>query len=384
MNRDFIGALLQLNAEKGVPQDILLQTLEQAIESAYRRNAEAPENVVVKIDPETGEISMFREYEVVAGDSEVTDPELQKTVAEAIEIEPGVGVGGRVRIPENVTQAQLGRIAAQTAGQVYRQRLREAERDVVYHQYVSREGEILTGVVTRTTESAVVLDMGRGVEAVLSVSEQLPGEHYRIGQHLKVFVLEVRRTTRGPVLVVSRTHRGFLRRLMEMEIPEIYNGSVVIRGIAREAGSRSKVAVESRQPGVDAKGAAVGQRGTRIQAIVAELNGEKVDVVLWNEDPSQFVAEALSPAEVIEVRIDEEHRIANVIVPERQLSLAIGREGQNARLAAKLTGWRIDIRSDAGVAAAGAGGARATQPVGEVAVEEVAVGEGAEDAEATA
>ncbi|HEY7452243.1 MAG TPA: transcription termination factor NusA [Candidatus Limnocylindria bacterium] len=353
MNRDFIGALLQLNAEKGVPQDILLQTLEQAIESAYRRNADAPENVVVKIDPETGEISVFREYEVVAGSEDVEDPELQKTVAEAVQIEEGVGVGSRVRVPENVTQQQLGRIAAQTAGQVYRQRLREAERDVVYHQYVSREGEILTGVVTRTTESAVVLDMGRGVEAVLSVSEQLPGEHYRIGQHLKVFVLEVRRTTRGPVLVVSRTHRGFLRRLMEMEIPEIYNGSVVIRAIAREAGSRSKVAVESRQPGVDAKGAAVGQRGTRIQAIVAELNGEKVDIVLWNEDASQFVAEALSPAEVIEVRIDEEHRIANVIVPERQLSLAIGREGQNARLAAKLTGWRIDIRSDAGVAAAG-------------------------------
>lgn len=374
MNRDFIGALLQLNAEKGVPQDILLQTLEQAIESAYRRNAEAPENVVVKIDPETGEISVYREYEVVAGNEEVTDPELQKTVAEAVEIEEGAGVGSRVRVPENVTQAQLGRIAAQTAGQVYRQRLREAERDVVYHQYVSREGEILTGVVTRTTDSAVVLDMGRGVEAVLAVSEQLPGEHYRIGQHLKVFVLEVRRTTRGPVLVVSRTHRGFLRRLMEMEIPEIYNGSVVIRGIAREAGSRSKVAVESRQPGVDAKGAAVGQRGTRIQAIVAELNGEKVDVVLWNEDASQFVGEALSPAEVIEVRIDEEHRIANVIVPERQLSLAIGREGQNARLAAKLTGWRIDIRSDAGVAAAGAGGARVS----------TSAPEDGDDAEATA
>jgi len=374
VNRDFIGALLQLNAEKGVPQDILLQTLEQAIESAYRRNAEAPENVVVKIDPETGEISVYREYEVVAGTEEVTDPELQKTVAEAVQIDEGAGVGSRVRVPENVTQAQLGRIAAQTAGQVYRQRLREAERDVVYHQYVSREGEILTGVVTRTTDSAVVLDMGRGVEAVLAVSEQLPGEHYRIGQHLKVFVLEVRRTTRGPVLVVSRTHRGFLRRLMEMEIPEIYNGSVVIRGIAREAGSRSKVAVESRQPGVDAKGAAVGQRGTRIQAIVAELNGEKVDVVLWNEDASQFVGEALSPAEVIEVRIDEEHRIANVIVPERQLSLAIGREGQNARLAAKLTGWRIDIRSDAGVAAAGAGGARVS----------TSAPEDGDDAEATA
>ncbi|MDP9244669.1 MAG: transcription termination factor NusA [Chloroflexota bacterium] len=354
MNRDFIGALLQLNAEKGVPQEILIQTLEQAIESAYRRNAEAPENVVVRVDPESGQISVYREYEVVATLEEVTDPEAQKTVADAQKIDPETGVGGRVRVPENVTQAQLGRIAAQTAGQVYRQRLREAERDVVYGQYASREGEIMTGVVHRTTDSAVILDMGKGVEAVLAVTEQLPSETYRIGQHLKVYVLEVRRTTRGPVIVASRTHRGFLRRLMEMEIPEIYNGTVVIRGIAREAGSRSKVAVESRQAGVDAKGAAVGQRGARIQSIVAELNGEKVDVVLWDDDPGRFVAEALSPAEVLSVRIDEEHKIANVVVPERQLSLAIGKEGQNARLAAKLTGWRIDIRSDAGVATAAA------------------------------
>ncbi len=355
VNRDFIGALLQLNAEKGVPQEVLIQTLEQAIESAYRRNAEAAENVVVKVDPESGQISVYREYEVVATPEEVEDPELRMTVAEAQKIDASTGVGAKVRVPENVTQAQLGRIAAQTAGQVYRQRLREAERDVVFSQYASREGEIMTGVVHRTTDSAVILDMGKGVEAVLAVGEQLPQEHYRIGQHLKVYVLEVRRTTRGPVLVVSRTHRGFLRRLMEMEIPEIYNGTVVIRGIAREAGSRSKVAVESRQAGVDAKGAAVGQRGARIQAIVAELNGEKVDVVLWHEDAGQFVAEALSPAEVLNVRIDEEHKIANVVVPERQLSLAIGKEGQNARLAAKLTGWRIDIRSDAGVAAAGSG-----------------------------
>jgi N utilization substance protein A len=354
VNRDFIGALLQLNAEKGVPQEILIQTLEQAIESAYRRNAEAPENVVVRVDPESGQISVYREYEVVATPEEVTDPEAQKTVSDAQKIDPETGVGGRVRVPENVTQAQLGRIAAQTAGQVYRQRLREAERDVVYGQYASREGEIMTGVVHRTTDSAVILDMGKGVEAVLAVTEQLPSETYRIGQHLKVYVLEVRRTTRGPVIVASRTHRGFLRRLMEMEIPEIYNGTVVIRGIAREAGSRSKVAVESRQAGVDAKGAAVGQRGARIQSIVAELNGEKVDVVLWDDDPGRFVAEALSPAEVLSVRIDEEHKIANVVVPERQLSLAIGKEGQNARLAAKLTGWRIDIRSDAGVATAAA------------------------------
>ncbi len=355
MNRDFIGALLQLNAEKGVPQEVLIHTLEQAIESAYRRNADAPENVVVVVDPESGQISVYREYEVVATAEEVEDPEAQMVVAEAQKHDGTTGVGAKVRIPENVTQAQLGRIAAQTAGQVYRQRLREAERDVVYQQYAAREGEIMTGVVHRTTDQAVVLDMGKGVEAVLAVSEQLPGEAYRIGQHLKAYVLEVRRTTRGPVIVASRTHRGFLRRLMEMEIPEIYNGTVVIRGIAREAGSRSKVAVESRQEGVDAKGAAVGQRGARIQAIVAELNGEKVDVVLWDEDPGRFVAEALSPAEVLSVRVDEEHKIANVVVPERQLSLAIGKEGQNARLAAKLTGWRIDIRSDAGVAAAAAG-----------------------------
>jgi N utilization substance protein A len=355
MNRDFIGALLQLNAEKGVPQEILIRTLEQAIESAYRRNADAPENVVVTVDPESGEISVAREYDVVATPEEIEDPELQMIVQEAQKIDPATGVGGKVRIPENVTQAQLGRIAAQTAGQVYRQRLREAQRDVVFQQYAAREGEIMTGNVQRTTDSAVVLDMGKDVEAVLAVTEQLPNETYRIGQHLKVYVMEVRRTTRGPVIVASRTHRGFLRRLMEMEIPEIYNGTVVIRGIAREAGSRSKVAVESRQQGVDAKGAAVGQRGARIQSIVAELNGEKVDIVLWDEDPGRFVAEARSPAEVLSVRIDEEHKIANVIVPERQLSLAIGKEGQNARLAAKLTGWRIDIRSEAGVATAAAG-----------------------------
>jgi N utilization substance protein A len=356
MNRDFIGALLQLNAEKGVPQDVLIRTLEQAIESAYRRNADAPENVVVTVNPESGEISVAREYEVLATAEEIEDPEAQMLVADAQKIDPTTGVGGKVRVPENVTQAQLGRIAAQTAGQVYRQRLREAQRDVVFQQYAAREGEIMTGTVQRTTDSAVVLDMGKDVEAVLAVTEQLPAEAYRIGQHLKVYVMEVRRTTRGPVIVASRTHRGFLRRLMEMEIPEIFNGTVVIRGIAREAGSRSKVAVESRQQGVDAKGAAVGQRGARIQSIVAELNGEKVDIVLWDEDPGRFVAEALSPAEVLSVRIDEEHKIANVIVPERQLSLAIGKEGQNARLAAKLTGWRIDIRSDAGVATAAAGG----------------------------
>ena len=359
VRRDFEGALLQLNAEKGVSKEILLETLEQAIAAAYRRSDDAHDNVVVKVDRDSGKISVFREKEVVASPSDVTDPELQMVVTDAQKVDPQAGVGGRVRVPEEVPE-HFGRVAAQNVSQVYRQRLREAEREVVYGEYASREGEIMTGVVQRTTDSAVILDMGKGVEAVLAVSEQPPNEHYRIGQHLKVFVLEVRRTAKGPLIFASRAHRGFLRRLMEMEIPEIYNGTVVIRGIAREAGSRSKVAVESRQEGVDAKGAAVGQRGARIQSIVAELGGEKVDIVLWHDDPSRYVAEALSPAEVLSVRIDEERKIANVIVPERQLSLAIGKEGQNARLAAKLTGWRIDIRSDAGVAQAAA--AAGTQP----------------------
>ena len=286
MNRDFIGALLQLNAEKGVPQEILIETLEQAIESAYRRNADAPENVVVRVDP--GERRRSASTASTRSSPRPTRSRIRSSrcwSAEAQKIDPATGVGAKVRVPENVTQAQLGRIAAQTAGQVYRQRLREAERDVVYSQYASREGEIMTGVVHRTTDQAVVLDMGKGVEAVLAVSEQLPGEHYRIGQHLKVYVLEVRRTTRGPVLVVSRTHRGFLRRA---------DGDGDPRDLQRHGrdprhrprggqpleGRRSRAA----RPGVDAKGAAVGQRGARIQAIVAELNGEKVDVVLWNED----------------------------------------------------------------------------------------------------
>ena len=367
--RDLEGALLQLTAEKGVSKEVLLQSLEQAIESAYRRNEEGNENIVVKVDPDNGKISVFREKDVVASAADVEDPLLQVPVSEAQQIDPQAGVGGRVRIPEDVSRDLLfGRIAAQNVSQVYRQKIREAEREVIHGEYASREGEIMTGVVQRTTDSAVILDMGKGVEAVLAVSEQPPNEHYRLGQHLKVFVLEVRRTAKGPLIFASRAHRGFLRRLMEMEIPEIYNGTVVIRGLAREAGSRSKVAVESRQEGVDAKGAAVGQRGSRIQAIVAELGGEKVDIVLWDPDPARFVAEALSPAEVLSVRIDEERKIANVIVPERQLSLAIGKEGQNARLAAKLTGWRIDIRSEAGVAqaaaAAGSQPERAAAPIG--------------------
>jgi N utilization substance protein A len=272
------------------------------------------------------------------------------TVAEAQAVQPGVEAGDLVET-EQLDQEAFGRIHAQTAKQVVLQRLHEAERNVVFDEYASREGELITGTVSRVEPRAIILDVGKA-EAILATTEQSPLEHYRIGQNVKAYVLEVRRSAKGPQIYISRTHKGFLRRLFELEVPEIHAGTVEVKAIAREAGSRSKVAVASRQQGLDPVGATVGQRGARVQAVVAELGGEKIDVIEWSEDAATFVAKALSPAQVIEVRIDEEHRIANVVVPERMLSLAIGREGQNARLAAKLTGWRIDIRSDVSVAEA--------------------------------
>ena len=340
MSRDFIGALLQLNAEKGVPREHLVRTVEEAIQSAYRRFS-GDEDVHVSIDPETGRIRVFRARRVVA---EIEDELTEMTIEDARSIEPDAEVGELVET-EELDPEHFGRIHAQTAKQVVLQRLREAERDVVFEQYASREGELITGTVHRVEPRGIILDVGRA-EAVLAVTEQSATEHYRIGQNVKAYVLEVRRSTKGPQVLVSRTHKGFLRRLFELEVPEIHSGTVEIKAIAREAGNRSKVAVASRQEGLDPVGATVGQRGARVQAVVAELGGEKVDVIPWSDDPAVFVANALSPAQVVGVHIDEEHRIATVTVPERMLSLAIGREGQNARLAAKLTGWRIDIRSD--------------------------------------
>ncbi len=342
MSRDFVGALLQLNAEKGVSREQLLATVEEAIQAAYRRVTPGNENVYVQIDAETGRIRAYRAKRVV---DEVEDPPTEFALAEARAVEPGAQVGDLVEI-EELDASSFGRIHAQTAKQLVLQRLREAERDVVFGQFAQREGEIITGTVNRVEPRGVILDIGKGVEAVLAPTEQSSQESYRIGQHVKAYVLEVRRTTKGPQVYVSRTHKGFLRRLFELEVPEIHNGTVEIKAIAREAGTRSKMAVSSRQEGLDPVGATVGQRGGRVQAVVAELGGEKVDIVPWSDDPARFVANALSPAQVVGVSIDEEARIATVTVPERMLSLAIGREGQNARLAAKLTGWRIDIRSD--------------------------------------
>jgi N utilization substance protein A len=346
MSRDFIGALLQLNAEKGVPREQLVRTVEDAIQSAYRRVAPGYEDVYVSLEPETGEMRIYRARVVV---SEVEDEATEWSIAQAQEHDANAKLGDLVQY-EQLEPTHFGRVGAQVAGQVVRQRLREAERETLFDEFAHREGEIITGSVGRVEPSGVILDLGKA-EAILRTTDQSATEHYRIGQHVKAYVLEVRRTTRGPLIYVSRTHKSFLRRLFELEVPEIQAGTVEIRAIAREAGSRSKMAVASRQEGLDPVGATVGQRGARVQAVVAELGGEKIDVIPWSDDPEVFVANALSPAQVVAVHIDEEERIASVTVPERMLSLAIGREGQNARLAAKLTGWRIDIRSEAGTVA---------------------------------
>lgn len=347
MSRDFVGALLQLNAEKQVSREQLIGAVEDGIQSAYRRVA-GDEDIQVRIDAESGRIRVYRARLVV---DEIEDELTQITVADAKAFDANAKPGDIVET-EQLDGDVFGRIGAQTAKQIVLQRIREVERDQVFDQFANREGELITGTVNRVEPRAIILDVGKNVEAILETREQSPLEHYRIGQNTKAFVLEVRRSVRGPQIMVSRSHKGFLRRLFELEVPEIHSGTVEIKAIAREAGSRSKVAVSSRQEGLDPVGATVGQRGARVQAVVAEVGGEKIDVIPWSDDASLFVANALSPAQVISVDIDEEHRIANVTVPERMLSLAIGREGQNARLAARLTGWRIDIRSDVSVAEA--------------------------------
>jgi N utilization substance protein A len=347
VSRDFVGALLQLNAEKQVSREQLIRAVEDGIQSAYRRVA-GEEDIHVRIDAETGRIRVFRARTAV---DEVEDPLTEFTIEEARQHKVDARPGELVET-EQLDGDVFGRIGAQTAKQIVLQRIREVERDQVFDKFANREGELIVGSVNRVEPRAIILDVGQGVEAILATSEQSAVEHYRIGQNVKAYVLEVRRSTRGPQILVSRTHKGFLKRLFELEVPEIHAGTVEVKAIAREAGSRSKVAVSSRQEGLDPVGATVGQRGARVQAVVAELGGEKIDVIPWNDDPSVFVANALSPAQVLSVDIDEEHRIANVTVPERMLSLAIGREGQNARLAARLTGWRIDIRSDVSVAQA--------------------------------
>jgi N utilization substance protein A len=340
LNAEFIEALNQLEKEKGISKDILLEAIEAALISAYRRNFHSAQNVRVDIDRESGKVRVFARKTVV---DEVADPRLEISLEAAREISPSYQLGDIVEI--EVTPADFGRIAAQTAKQVVTQRIREAERSIIYQEYVDREEDIVTGVVQRMDNRFFYIDLGR-VEALLPLSETMPGERFKQGDRVKTYITRVEKSTKGPQIFVSRTHPGLIKRLFELEVPEIYDGIVEIRSVAREAGQRSKIAVSSRDEQVDPVGACVGHRGMRVQTVVNELRGEKFDVIPWSDDPEEFVANALRPAKVTRVEVDEEQKVARVVVPDHQLSLAIGKEGQNARLAAKLTGWKIDIRSE--------------------------------------
>ena len=344
MKKDFKELMIAINQvchERQLPIDIVLEAVEVALISAYKRNFSGNHSVSAQIEPKTGKVSILTEKIVVES---VQDERNEVSLSEAKAINPRVKMGELISI-DSTPDGDFGRIAAQTAKQVILQRIREAERDALYNTYAEREGEIVNGTVHKIDPHQVTLSLGK-VEAFLPRSEQIPTERYSEGQRLRAYVASVSKASRGPQIIVSRTHRNMLRRLLEVEVPEIYNGTVEIKSIAREAGYRSKVAVAALQEGVDPVGSCVGMRGTRIQSIVNELNGEKIDVVQWNPDLSFFIANALSPARVMNVMLnDEKGKTAVVVVPDKQLSLAIGKEGQNARLAAKLTGWRIDIKS---------------------------------------
>ena len=340
MKSDFLIALTQLAAERNLPREMVIQAIEAGLISAYRKDStSAGQNITVRLNPATGEVRVFVAMQVV---EEVTEPKQEFTLAEAKKVDPNAALDSTVEI--EITAQSGGRIAAQTAKQVVMQRLREAERELVFDEYIGRADEMISGTIQRIEPRQITMDLGRA-EAVLIEADQVPTERYRPGQRLKVHIVEVRRTAKGPEIVVSRSHKNLLRRLFEMEVPEIANGIVEIKAIAREAGSRSKVAVLAKQEGVDPVGSCVGLRGIRIQNIVNELQGEKIDVVPWNRDDATFITNSLSPSQPIRVDLDEGESVATVIVPDKQISLAIGREGQNARLAAKLTGWKVDIKS---------------------------------------
>ncbi|MFC1974426.1 transcription termination factor NusA [Chloroflexota bacterium] len=340
MKSDFLLAITQLSAEKNLPREVVIGAVEAALASAYRKdNFAANQNISVKINPTSGKVEVQAEKIVV---EQPSDARLEISLDEARRVNPDVQIGETVEV--EATPRNAGRIAAQTAKQVIMQRLHEAEYSAIFDEYTGKEGDIVTGVVQRIESRHILIDLGR-TEAVLPAVEQVRNERYRVGQRVRVYLLEVARTNKGPQVVVSRSHPNLLRRLFELEVPEIFNGVVEIKSIAREAGSRSKVAVAACQEGIDAVGCCVGLRGIRIQNIVNELNGEKIDVVMWYPDDPTFIVNALSPAHILSVELNAEDGIASVVVPDRQLSLAIGREGQNARLAAKLTGWRIDIKS---------------------------------------
>lgn len=371
MNLELLNALDDIVKEKGISKEILLEAIESALLSAYKKDYGSKENVRISMQKETGQVQIFARKEVV---EEVRNEALEISLEEARAINTTYEPGDIVEI--EITPDDFGRIAAQTAKQVVLQRIREAERDVIYEEFKEKEDELITGLVQRIHNNNIYIDLGK-TEALLPPSEQIPGEVYQIGDRIKLYVVEVSAETKGPRILVSRTHPGLLKRLFEVEVPEIFDGIVEIKNIAREAGNRSKIAVHSYDENVDPVGACVGPKGMRVQAVVDQLNGEKIDIIEWNEDPAVFVANALNPAEVTRVIIYEEEKIAEVIVPDFQLSLAIGKEGQNARLAAKLTSWKVDIKKESDyVKEAG----KADETVGEELNEEVEVNEESERA----
>ena len=345
---EIFAALAMLEKERGIPQTFMMDKIIQAVTTAYKRDHKDVENVIVDVDEEHQRLKMYVQKNVVA-EEDYVDPFNEIPVEEAKTISAKYEIGDVVNIP--VDNTEFGRIAAGNGKQVIIQGLREAERGMVYDEFNSKQHEILTGVVTRIDPrtNAVSLRIGTGTEsteALLLSGEQVPGEELVEGQHVKVYVVDVRRSTRGPQILISRTHPGLVKRLFELEVPEIYDGTVEVKSIAREAGSRTKMAVWSADENVDPIGACVGPKGQRVAAIVDELRGEKIDIIKWSEDPAQFIAAALAPSDVVDVMMAEEGKACRVIVPDDQLSLTIGKEGQNARLAARLTGYKIDIKPE--------------------------------------
>ncbi|WP_270445805.1 transcription termination factor NusA [Anaeroglobus sp. AF13-6AC] len=340
MNKELLSAIEYLSKEKGVTADVICDSLEAVLITAYKKEYDGNPNATVRLDRLTGDYSIVSPKTVVA---EVADEENEISVEDARAIDKGYEEGDEILV--DVTPKNFGRIAAQAAKQVMIQRLREAERNIVYDEFYGRTDDIITGIIQRIEQKNVYIDLGKA-EAVLPYSEQIPTEEYTVGQRIKCYVVEVRNSPKGAQIQLSRTHPGLLKRLFELEVPEIYDGVVELHSVAREPGKRSKIAVYSRDPNVDCVGACVGPKGARVQNIVMELQNEKIDIVKWDEDPAVYIANALSPAQVVSVTIDEGAKSSVVVVPDYQLSLAIGKAGQNARLAAKLTNWKIDIKSE--------------------------------------
>ncbi len=340
VNKELLNAIAYLSKEKGVSADVICDSLEAVLITAYKKEPDANPNAVVELNRLTGDYKILAPKTVV---ETVEDEDAEISLAMAQILDPEYSAGDVINV--NVTPKNFGRVAAQAAKQVMIQRLREAERSIVYDEFSNRQDDIITGIIQRIEQRNVYVDLGKA-EAVLPVSEQIPTETYTVGQRIKCYVVEVRKTTKGAQILVSRTHPGLLKRLFELEVPEIYDGVVELKSVAREPGRRSKIAVYSRDENVDCVGACVGPKGVRVQNIVTELQNEKIDIVKWDEDPAVYIANALSPATVVSVTVDEAEKTSNVVVPDYQLSLAIGKAGQNARLAAKLTNWKIDIKSE--------------------------------------